>query len=76
MSSTGIIRILFIHSTTRPTNNDIPPTRYRQPNRTTNKLTNPNNRNGSRRITLLNSTKTGDKNRCHTRPTKSSKILN
>ena len=69
--------IWFIHSTTRrSTNKHIPTARYRQPSCTTNKFTNSNNRNSSRCITLMNGTKTWSKNRCHTRPTKPSEILN
>jgi len=69
-------RIWLTNSTTRRlTNQYIPTTRYRQPSSNTNKLTNSNNCNSSRYITLVNSTETWGKNRCHTRPTKSSKIF-
>jgi len=69
-------RIWFIHGTTRSTNQYVPAARYRQPSCTTNKFTNSNNCNSSSRITLMNSTKTWGKNRFHTRPNKSSEILN
>jgi len=69
-------RIWFIYSTTRRLASQyIPSTRYRQPNRTTHKLANSNNRNSSRRATLVNSAAAWGKNRCHTRPIKSSKML-
>ena len=68
-------RIWLIHGT-RLTIKHIPPTRYRQSNCTTNKFTNPNNCNSSRRTTLLNCTKTRSKNRRHTGATKPSEILN
>ena len=55
-------RIRFIYSTTRrSTNQYIPTARYRQPCLTTNKFTNSINRNSSRCITLMNSTKVGFK---------------
>jgi len=69
--------IRLIHSTTRrSTNWYIPAARNRQPSCIINKLTNSNNRDSSRCITLMNSTKTWGKNRCHTRPIKPSEILN
>ena len=43
---------------------------------TTHKLANSNDLGSSRRATLVNSAETWGKNRCHTRPIKSSKILN
>jgi len=70
-------QIWFIHGTTkRSTNQYILTARYRQPSCTTYKLTNSNNRNNSRRVTLVNSTEACCKNRCYTRPIKSSEILN
>jgi hypothetical protein len=61
----------LIHSRTRwSTNRYVPNTRYRQPSCTTNKFTYPNNCNSSRRTTLMNSTETWSKNRCHTRTPK------
>ena len=70
-------QIRFIYSTTRrPSNKYVPTTWHRQPNCITYKFTNSNNRNSSRCTTLMNSAETRGKNRCHTRPIKSRKILN
>ena len=70
-------RIRFIHgTTTRSTNQYILTARCRQPSCTTYKLANSNNCNSSRCVTLANSAETWGKNWCHTRPIKSSEILN
>ena len=62
-------------TTSRPSTQHVPSTRYRQPNCTAHKLANSNNRNSSRRATLVNSAETWGKNRCHTGPIISSKIV-